>query len=360
MDILVELSGGVDSAVAAYLLKKQGHRVIGVIMSIWDKFSNCKCTKNTNACFGPEDEDIRIAQKVADFLKIHLYIEDCSKEYKKIVLENFKIEYKEGRTPNPCIRCNTYIKFLILPTIVKKNGIYFDKIATGHYANIKFNNSFNMYQLCNAIDTKKDQTYFLYRLTQRILSKTFFPLGDYTKKQVRDIANKIGIPVAKKPDSQDFYCGDYNDILQFPMVYGDIIDKNGNILGKHNGIWNYTIGKRKGLGLKGGTRQPLYVTNILAKTNTIIVGEKKDLYSSFFIAEKIFWGSIPIPKNAFEANAKIRQQHKAAKAIIIPHGISKAKIEFYEPQLAVTPGQSVVLYKNNIVLGGGIITANTM
>ncbi|MDR3330869.1 MAG: tRNA 2-thiouridine(34) synthase MnmA [Endomicrobium sp.] len=356
MKILVALSGGVDSAVTAYLLKKQGHEIIGIMMSIWDDSFSISTTKSVNdACLGSEDENIKTTYKIANFLKIPLHILDCHEEYKKIVLENFRNEYKEGRTPNPCILCNAYIKFGVLPLAIKRNGISFDKFATGHYANIKFNNSLNMYQLCKAIDQKKDQTYFLYRLTQKILSEAIFPLGKYTKNQVRNIAEKIKLPVAKKHDSQDFYCGNYSDILQFPVNPGYIINKNGKILGKHEGIWNYTIGKRKGLGISGGMQEPLYVVNILAKQNVVIVGTKKDLYSSSLIAERVLWESIPIPEGYIEATAKIRQQHKPAKAIIIPQKKNHVRVEFYEPQMSITAGQSVVFYKNNIVLGGGII-----
>jgi tRNA-specific 2-thiouridylase len=280
---------------------------------------------------------------------------DCRQEYKKVVIENFRNEYKEGRTPNPCVWCNAYIKFGVLPLTARKNGITFDKFATGHYANIKFNDSLNMYQLCKAKDITKDQTYFLYRLTQKILSATMFPLGKLTKEQVREIAKKIQLPVAEKPDSQDFYCGDYNDILQFPVAAGNILDKTGKVLGKHTGIWNYTIGKRKGLGLSGGTKDPLYVINILAKQNVVVVGTEEDLYSSSFIARKVTWGSIPAPKETIKASVKIRQQHKPAKAIITPIGIEKAKVEFEEPQMSITAGQSAVFYKDDVVLGGGII-----
>jgi tRNA-specific 2-thiouridylase len=355
MNILIGLSGGVDSAVAAYLLKKQGYRVTGTIMSIWDGSLKVPETKSANACFGPEGEDIKAAQKIAGFLKIPIHIIDCSEEYKKIVLENFRNEYKEGRTPNPCVRCNAYIKFSVLPAAAKMKGISFDKFATGHYANIRFDSSLNMYRLCKAVDQNKDQTYFLYRLTQKTLSETFFPLGSYTKEQVRNIAKKIKLPIAEKPDSQDFYCGDYNDILQFSANSGNIVDKNGKVLGKHNGVWNYTIGKRKGLGLPGGTKQPLYVINISAKQNTVTVGKKEDLYSSSLTAEKVSWSSIPAPKEPFEATAKIRQQHKPAKAVIIPQETSKVKVEFYEPQMAVTSGQSIVFYKDDVVLGGGVL-----
>ncbi|MDR0401850.1 MAG: tRNA 2-thiouridine(34) synthase MnmA, partial [Endomicrobium sp.] len=257
--------------------------------------------------------------------------------------------------PNPCILCNKYIKFDILLKKAAKIGIDFEKFATGHYANIFFNSKNNMYQLHKGIDLKKDQSYFLYRLTQNTLSKIIFPIGKYTKKQIRDIAKKIKIPVADKPESQNFYCGDYNDILNLPMNQGNIIDKKGRILGKHNGIWNYTIGKRKGLGLYGGTNNPLYVVGISYKQNSITVGTIKDLYSSSFMVKKITWCSILIPKKPIEATVKIRQQHRQAIAIISTTGIFSAKIKFYEPQISITPGQSAVFYDNNTVLGGGII-----
>ncbi|MDR0956830.1 MAG: tRNA 2-thiouridine(34) synthase MnmA [Endomicrobium sp.] len=358
MKILVGLSGGVDSAVTAYLLKNQGYEVIGAIMSIWDNSIPISKTKEYEACLGPEDEDIKTTRRIADFLKIPLYILDCHKEYKKIVIENFRNEYKEGRTPNPCVWCNTYIKFGVLPQMTKKMGISFDKFATGHYANIEFNNSINLYQLKKAVDQNKDQTYFLYRLSQKILSETIFPLGKYSKEQIRTIAEKIKLPVAKKPDSQDFYCGNYNDILQLPVITGNIIDKSGKILGKHNGIWNYTIGKRRGLGLPGGTKKPLYVTNILAKQNVIVIGTKEDLYSSYTTLAKVLWCSIPAPKKPIKVKAKIRQQHKPAKAIVTPQKSDIAIVEFEVPQMSITAGQSVVFYKDDIVLGGGIIKSN--
>jgi tRNA-specific 2-thiouridylase len=356
MEILVGLSGGVDSAVSAYLLKKQGHNVIGAMMSIWDGSLPVPKTKGVDACLGPEDEDIEAIKEIAGFLKIPLHIIDCRKEYKKIVLENFKNEYKIGHTPNPCVWCNAYIKFGILPITARKTGLSFDKFATGHYADIKFNSSVNMYQLCKAVDKNKDQTYFLYKLTQKNLSETIFPLGAYTKDQVRNIAKNIGIPSAEKPDSQDFYCGDYNDILQLPSSPGNIVDKNGNVLGRHNGIWNYTIGKRKGLGLSGGTKDPLYVVNILAEQNTIVVGTKEDLYSSSVSVKEVSWGSIPAPREPFEVYAKIRQQHTPAKAVVMPRGMTSVTVEFAEPQASVTPGQSVVFYKDDVVLGGGILS----
>jgi len=360
MKVLIGLSGGVDSAVAAYLLKKQGHEVTSVIMSIWDDSFKTTGIKNHDTCFGPEDKDIEAARKIADSLKIPLHVINCREEYKKRVLENFMNEYKNGRTPNPCVLCNAYIKFGVLPSAAKKNGLVFEKFATGHYANIVFNSRLGMYQLYRAADTNKDQSYFLYRLTQKTLSEILFPLGIYTKKQVRNIAKEIGIHVAEKPESQDFYCGNYNDILKFPPKQGNIIDKNGRILGKHVGIWNYTIGKRKGLGLPGGTGSPLYVINISSEQNTVTVGSKEDLYSSLLIAEKISWCSIPMPKFPIKASVKIRQQHKPAEAVVVPVGASSAKIKFAEPQMSITAGQSAAFYKDSVVLGGGIIQNNGM
>jgi tRNA-specific 2-thiouridylase len=304
---------------------------------------------------GPEDDDIETVKKIADFLEIPCKIIDCRQEYSKIVLENFKNEYKAGRTPNPCVWCNTYIKFGVLPNAAKRAGISFDKFATGHYASVIYNEDLKMFQLAKAKDASKDQTYFLYRLSQKILSQVLFPLGAYTKDEVRKTAKEALLPVAEKPDSQDFYCGDYNNILQFKAESGNIVDKTGKVLGKHNGVWNYTIGKRKGLGLKGGTKEPLYVININAKQNVITVGSKDDLYSSSLEVQNVSWSSIAAPKEPIEAQVKIRQQHVPAKALITPLANNLANIAFEKPQMSVTAGQSAVFYKNNIVLGGGII-----
>ena len=255
MKILVGMSGGVDSSVAALLLKEQGHEVVGATMKIWSdekhkrlapsvKTESCK-----DACYGPnEKEDIEEARKICEKIGIPFYVFDCSKEYEQIVLDNFKQEYLSGRTPNPCIRCNSLIKFDVLPFIAKKSGLEFDKFATGHYARVEEGENAR-FMLKKGVNPKKDQSYFLYKLRQDQLSNIIMPLGGYEKAQIRDIAKNAGLKVYDKPDSQDFYSGDYNELLEVKPAPGDIVDKNGKVLGKHEGIWNYTIGQRKGLGI---------------------------------------------------------------------------------------------------------------
>ena len=359
MRILVGMSGGVDSSVAALLLKEQGHEVIGAIMSIWseEKHERLAPSVNTNsckdACYGPnEKEDIEEARKIAEKIGIPFHVFDCSKEYEQIVLENFKEEYLSGRTPNPCVRCNSLIKFDVLPFLAKKSGLEFDKFATGHYARVEFDGQNNRYILKKGINPKKDQSYFLYKLRQNQLANILMPLGEYEKTQIREIAQNGKLEVYDKPDSQDFYSGDYNELLEVKPQIGNIVDKSGKILGKHEGIWNYTIGQRKGLGI--AHTSPLYVIDLNKDLNEVVVGETDETFKSSLVAVDLNWVSIAGLDKKTKATAKVRSSQTPVDVTLKPDGES-ILVEFDDMQKALTKGQSVVFYQDDILLGGGII-----
>ena len=351
MKIVVGLSGGVDSATAALILKEQGHEVIGATMSIWGKDGMALKAGHKGACYGPDEkEDIEEARKIAAQLDIPYYVFDCVEEYEKIVLENFKSEYIQGRTPNPCIWCNSLVKFGVLPHLAKENGITFDKFATGHYARVVKVN--DRYILKRGIDPKKDQSYFLYRLKQEQLENILLPLGDYTKSEIREIASKAGLLAAEKPDSQDFYSGDYNELLGIKEVEGNIVDTNGNILGAHKGIWNFTIGQRKGIGVS--STAPLYVLELRKDSNEVVVGEADKTFKKSLIATNLNWIAVDGLKGEKRAQAKIRSTQAPTDVTVIPHD-DKIEVVFDDLQKSIAIGQSVVLYDNDVVLGGGII-----
>ena len=352
MKILVGLSGGVDSATTALLLKKQGHELIGVTMSIWGNKKVQEHHKGTHgACLGPDEkEDIESAKKIAEFIGIPHHVIDCSKEYDEIVLKYFKDEYISGRTPNPCIRCNSLIKFGVLPFVARENGIEFDKFATGHYARTEEKDG--KYILKRGIAPHKDQSYFLYRLKQEQLSNIIMPLGNYTKEEIRSIAKESGLYVAEKPDSQDFYEGDYNELLGIKEKEGNIVDINGNILGKHNGIWNYTIGQRKGIGISAP--EPMYVLELKKESNEVVIGPADKTFKKSLNAINMNWISINPPQNEFHATAKIRSTQEPTGVTVKPEG-DNVKVIFDDMQKSIAIGQSVVLYDGDIVLGGGII-----
>jgi tRNA-specific 2-thiouridylase len=355
MRILVGLSGGVDSAVAALLLKQQGHEIIGATMSIWGKGDSivpqggsCK-----DACYGPnEKEDIEQAKNIAEFLGIPYYVFDCVDQYEKIVLENFKEEYLSGRTPNPCIWCNSLIKFDVLPFVAKQAGLEFDKFATGHYAKVEYDESKNRYALRKGINPKKDQSYFIYRLKQRQLENILLPLGGYTKEEIRQIAKDNGLNVHDKPDTQDFYSGDYNELLEVSEKEGNIVDLNGNVLGVHKGIWNYTVGQRKGIGI--AAPNPLYVLSLNKEKNEVVVGEEDATLKKSLIADDLNWVSVEKLQEPTQVTAKIRSAQTPVEVLIIPLGDS-VQVEFENMQKSITPGQSIVFYDDDLVLGGGII-----
>lgn len=339
--VLVGMSGGVDSSVAAALLKENGYEVSGAVLQLT-----------------PTSKAFEDAFKVSDKLGIPCEVYDYREKFKAAVLDYFIDEYLKGRTPNPCVICNRLIKFELLTQLAE--SMAFDHIATGHYARVEYSEVTGRYLLEKSEFDRKDQTYALYRLSQRQLSKTLFPLGRYDKKTVRELAAGFGLPVADKPDSQEICFVDDNDYAGFierniksEIKGGNFVDSGGNILGKHKGIQYYTIGQRKGLGLAFG--KPVFVKEIIPEKNLVVLGSEDELNSSGLIAGNLNF--IPFDKltGAMRVNAKIRYAAREAAAEITPYGEGKVRTEFDEPVKAVTPGQSVVFYQGELVVGGGII-----
>ena len=351
MKILVGLSGGVDSSVAALILKQQGHEVVGATMSIWGKDGMAAKSGHKNACYGPDEkEDIEEARKIAAQIDIPYYVFNCVEQYEKIVLDNFKSEYIQGRTPNPCVWCNALVKFGVLPLIAKENGIEFDKFATGHYARVEEKDG--RFLLKRGIAPHKDQSYFLYRLKQEQLKNIILPLGNYTKDQIRKIAKDNGLEVAEKPDSQDFYDGDYNELLGVKEKDGNIVDLDGKILGHHKGIWNYTIGQRKGIGVSA--TEPLYVLELRKDTNEVVIGPADKTFKKELTAVNLNWIAFDKLENERKVYAKIRSTQQPTPITITPNG-DNVDVVFDELQKSIAIGQSVVFYDEDVVLGGGVI-----
>ncbi len=346
--VIVGLSGGVDSSVAAALLKENGFEVIGVFMKIWAGEEGVE----KGGCYGPEENDLKSAEITAKILNIPLIVIDVAKEFKEIVLKYFKKEYLKGRTPNPCIICNRFIKFGILIEKVKRKGIDFDYFATGHYAIVEYNKNRERYILKKGVDEKKDQSYFLSFLTQRQLSKLFFPLGKLKKKEVKEIGKKYGLPSSEKEESQDFISGDKFFIFGQQKKW-DIFDTEGNYLGKHKERHFYTIGQRRGIGIAKG--YPVYVVEIDGKKNRIIVGKKQDVYKKCLIAGKVNPVSVDRIEKGMKVEGKIRYKSPLSEAIVFPVEKDKIVVNFKKPQWAITPGQAVVLYKGDEVICGAII-----
>lgn len=348
------MSGGVDSSVTAYLLKQAGYDVIGVTMQIWQEESEISLEENGGCCGLSAVED---ARRVADSIGIPYYVMNFRKEFKEQVMDYFLEEYLKGRTPNPCIACNRYVKWDAL--LQRSLEIGADYIATGHYARVvKLPNG--RYTIKKSATEAKDQTYALYNLTQDQLSHTLMPVGEYSKEEIRQIAEDIGLLVANKPDSQDICFIPDNDYTKFihdntnvEIPAGNFVDLEGNILGTHKGITNYTVGQRKGLNLAMG--KPVFVVEIRPETNEVVIGENQDVFATRLYADKLNFMGISDLEGEMVVDAKIRYSHRGAKAAISKVDDDILECVFEEPQRAITPGQAVVFYKDDYVIGGGSI-----
>ncbi|MFC1994963.1 tRNA 2-thiouridine(34) synthase MnmA [Chloroflexota bacterium] len=351
--VAVAMSGGVDSSVAVALLQEKGYQVIGITMKIWSGEALPR-TGAHHGCYGPgEREDIEDARKVTQILGIPFYIFDLESEYKSEVLDYICQQYLSGRTPNPCIRCNRRIKFGALVEKARANGIEFDYLATGHYARVEYDRSRCRYLLKKARDLRKDQSYFLFSLSQEQLGCLLFPLGNYTKEEVRRMASNLKLGSDDKPESQDFIDGGYYSLVTTTAQPSPILNRQGNILGQHKGIPFYTIGQRKGLGISAG--EPLYVSAIDPERNAIVVGSKKEIYGDELIASELNWITVERLQQPIKVKAKIRYRHQEAEAEVTPLDEDRVYVKFTEPQMAITPGQAVVFYDGDTVIGGGTI-----
>ena len=342
------MSGGVDSSVAAALLREAGYEVVGITMKLWPEESGF--TRHHPCCL---TEDVNDARWVCQLLGIPHYVSSLEAEFQEYVVDYFCQEYRRGRTPNPCLACNQYLKFHFLMS--KALGLGAQYLATGHYARI--DHCDDKYRLLEAVDPSKDQSYVLYTLGQQELSHLLLPLGDCRKSEVRRLAARLGLPVASKPDSQEICFipdGDCRSFLarRFPQAPGDIVDTQGHLLGHHSGIAGYTIGQRQGLGLSAKRR--LYVVDIDAQSNKLVVGGEEELFSNTLWATQVNWVSGKAPSKPLPVAAKIRYRSPKTEAMLWPQD-DGVGVAFSKPQRAVTPGQAVVFYQGEEVLGGGII-----
>ena len=349
MKIAVGLSGGVDSAVAALLLKREGHDVTGVTMKLWRE-GHYK-GGDRDACFGPgEERDIAAAESFAKTLGIDYRVFDCFEEYERVVLAYFRDERRAGRTPNPCVVCNRRLKFGLLPEMAARE-IGFDMFATGHYARrVEIGGRF---AVVRAADESKDQSYFLWDLTQEQLAKVMFPLGALSKAEVRRVAHEAGLVMADKPDSQDFYSGDANEIVGKEDSEGRIVTLDGKTLGRHNGFWHYTIGQRQGLGIGGGT--PYYVIRLDACRNEVVVGRREEAFRYEFEVRDINWQGAEPTEAPVEGFVKIRSSGRPVGPVTLEDGAIRAPCGLF----GIAPGQSAVLYSvDGVILCGGTISCN--
>ena len=347
MKVAVGLSGGVDSSVAALLLKEQGHDVVGVTMKLWrGQYKG----GSRDACFGAgEAEDIAAAGEFARRIGIEYRVFDCSEQYDRTIVRYFRETYLSGRTPNPCVFCNAAMKFGLLPRLASEAGLAFDAFATGHYARVERRGG--RFAILRAADLAKDQSYFLYRLSQEQLARQMFPLGEMTKTEVRVIARARGLAAADKPDSQDFYSGDTDELIGEEARPGDIVDTQGRVLGRHTGFWHYTIGQRKGLGI-GGAGEPYYVIELNACRNQVVVGRADEAVRTSLEVGDMNWVAIAPTEEPVSCRVKVRSAGR-----LVPATLAAGRAEFPSGIAGVAPGQSAVFYDSSseALLCGGVI-----
>ncbi len=354
MKILVGLDGSIDSAITAYLLKSVGHKVIGATMKLWNDDKNYGKYVKEKGCFNQfQQYNIEKAKQHAKILDIPHYVFDCSSEFKYYVLDCLQKEYPNGIMPNPCVICNSVVKFGVLPQIARVRGLKFDKFATGYYARVSLGNN-GRYLLMRGLEKKHDESYYLYRLSQQQLSQMVLPLGLHTYDEVVYLAEKLGLQIDEKTKMQNFYNGDMSDVLQQTNIKGNFVTQNGKVLGEHEGIWKYHIGQKKGLGIE--TERNLYVLSIRPQSNEVVVGYEEEALYTGLLADRLHWVAIDNLDEETDIYVKVRSVQEPVKAIVKPLPNGTMQVDFKEPQKAVTVGQSVVLYYRDIIIGGGIIT----